>query len=124
MKLASVTPSHISTITALTKHLANSTRQKSIAILVPMFKLAIDEELIQFSPIKHIHKIKRKQLEEKRIYAELFTQPISLSQSIANLERLQKLKALFQTMTAYSSCFIWVFKMLKKSGLCQLETGA
>ena len=67
MKIANVTPSHISTITALTKHLANSTRQKSIAILDPIFKLAIDEELIQFTPIKHIHKVKRKQLEEKKV---------------------------------------------------------
>lgn len=67
MKLANVTSTHISNITAHTKHLANSTRQKSIAILVPIFKLAIDEELIQFSPIKRIHKVKRKQLEEKKI---------------------------------------------------------
>ena len=67
IKITDVTPIHISTITALTKHLANSTRQKSTAILVPIFKLAIDEELIQFTPIKQIHKIKRKQLEEKKI---------------------------------------------------------
>ncbi len=67
IKITDVTPIHISTITAFTKHLANATRQKSTAILVPIFKLAIDEELIQFSPIKQIHKIKRKQLEEKKI---------------------------------------------------------
>jgi len=70
MKVTNVTPTHISTITALTKHLANSTRQKSIAILVPIFKLAIDEELIQFSPIKRIHKIKRKPLEEKKVISD------------------------------------------------------
>ena len=67
MKITAVTPRHISTITASTKGLANSTRQKSTAILMPIFKLAIDEEVIQFSPIKHIHKVKRKQLEEKKV---------------------------------------------------------
>lgn len=67
MKIVNVAPTHISTITALTKHLSNSSRQKAIAILDPIFKLAIDEELIQFSPIKKIHKVKRKQLEEKKV---------------------------------------------------------
>ncbi len=67
MQIVKVSPRHISDITALTKHLANSTRQKSIAILMPIFRLAIDEEIIQFSPIKEIHKVKRKQLEEKKV---------------------------------------------------------
>lgn len=73
MKITNVTPLHISTITALTKHLANSTRQKSTAILIPIFRLAIDEELIQFTPVKHIHKIKRKQLEEKKVISNAET---------------------------------------------------
>ncbi len=67
MKIINISPRNISTISALTKHLSNSTRQKSIAILDPIFKLAIDEELIQFTPVKHIHKVKRKQLEEKKV---------------------------------------------------------
>ena len=67
MEITKVSPRHISDIMALTKHLANSTRQKSTAILMPMFRLAIDEELIQFSPVKQIHKVKRKQLEEKKV---------------------------------------------------------
>lgn len=67
MKMVSVSSTHISNISALTRHLSNSTRQKTTAILVPMFNVAIDEELIQFSPIKKIHKVKRKQIEEKKI---------------------------------------------------------
>ena len=67
MPITKVAPTHISTIAASTKHLSNSTRQKSMAILVPIFNVAIDEELIQFSPIKKIHKVKRKQIEEKKI---------------------------------------------------------
>lgn len=67
LKIVDVTARHISTITALTKHLAKATQQKTTSILIPMFNLAIDEELIQFSPIKNIHKAKRKQLEEKKI---------------------------------------------------------
>lgn len=96
MKLASVTPSHISTITALTKHLANSTRQKSIAILVPIFKLAIDEELIQFSPIKRIHKVKRKQLEEKRVVSDAETKYRQVYKAINEVfADNHKIKALF-----------------------------
>ena len=40
---------------------------------MPIFNLAIDEELIQFSPIKRIHKVKRKQLEEKKIITDAET---------------------------------------------------
>ena len=67
MKIADVAPTHITAIMTSVKNLSNSSRQKAIAILVPIFKLAIDEELIQFSPIKSIHRVKRKQIEEKKI---------------------------------------------------------
>jgi len=67
LRMVDVTPRHISKVAELTKHLANSTRSKTTSILIPMFNLAIDEELIQFSPIKRIHKVKRKQIEEKKI---------------------------------------------------------
>ena len=36
---------------------------------------------------------------------------------------LTKAKVHFLTMKACSNCFIWGFKMLRKNGLCQLETG-
>jgi len=73
MKIVNVAPRHITTIMTSVKHLSNSSRQKAIAILVPIFKLAIDEELIQFSPIKSIHKVKRKQIEEKKIVTDAET---------------------------------------------------
>ena len=73
LKLAKVAPTHITDIMTSVKNLSNSSRQKAIAIMVPMFKLAIDEELITFSPIKHIHKVKRKQIEEKKIVTDAET---------------------------------------------------
>ena len=82
MKITKVSPTHITTISLLTKHLANSTRQKSIAILTPIFRLAIDEELIQFSPVKHIHKVKRKQLEEKKVVTDAGTKYKMVHQAI------------------------------------------
>ncbi|MBS4068960.1 tyrosine-type recombinase/integrase [Sulfurimonas sp. RIFOXYB12_FULL_35_9] len=96
LKITSVTPIHISTITALTKHLANSTRQKSTAILVPIFRLAIDEELIQFSPVKHIHKIKRKQLEEKKVISNAETKYREVYKAINDVfAENHKIRALF-----------------------------
>ena len=73
MKITNVAPTHITTIMTSVRHLSNSSRQKAIAILVPIFKLAIDEELIQFSPIKSIHRVKRKQIEEKKIVTDAET---------------------------------------------------
>jgi len=73
MKIVNVAPTHITTIMTSVRNLSNSSRQKAIAILVPIFKLAIDEELIQFSPIKSIHKVKRKQIEEKKIVTDAET---------------------------------------------------
>jgi len=73
MKIVNVAPTHITTIMTSVRHLSNSSRQKAIAILVPIFKLAIDEELIQFSPIKSIHRVKRKQIEEKKIVTDAET---------------------------------------------------
>jgi len=73
MKIVNVAPTHITTIMTSVRNLSNSSRQKAMAILVPIFKLAIDEELIQFSPIKSIHKVKRKQIEEKKIITDAET---------------------------------------------------
>lgn len=95
-KIADVAATHISTITAGTKQLANSTRQKTIAILAPIFNLAIDEELIQFSPIKKIHKVKRKQLEEKKIVTNAETKYREVYKAINDVFGVNhKIRALF-----------------------------
>ena len=96
MKIVNVSPTHISTITALTKHLANSTRQKTIAILVPIFNVAIDEELIQFTPVKKIHKVKRNQLEEKKVVTNAETKYREVHKAINNVfADNHKIRALF-----------------------------
>ncbi len=64
-----VKPAHITTIMSKLKELgyALSTRKKALEVLVPIFKLAIDEDVINKSPIKKIHNIKRDSKKEKKI---------------------------------------------------------
>ena len=96
LKLANVVPTHITEIMTSIKHLSNSSRQKAIAIMVPIFKLAIDEELIQFSPIKHIHNVKRKQIEEKKIITDAGAKYKIVYNAINTVfEENHKMRALF-----------------------------
>ena len=57
------------------------------------------------------------------ILEKLSILPILLNQYIDNLENLLKQKVHFQMMKVYSNYFLWVSKMLRKSGLCLLEIG-
>ena len=50
-----------------TQHLATGSAKKLYDILIPIFKLAIEDEIITKSPIKSIHVPKRDQLSEKKI---------------------------------------------------------
>jgi len=96
MKIINVAPTHISKITASTHHLSKSSKQKMMTILTPIFKLAIDEEIIQFSPIKQTHRVKRKQLEEKKIITNAVDKYRLVHQAIMTVfEDNPKIRALF-----------------------------
>ena len=64
-----VKPAHITAIMTKLKEqgLALSTQKKALECLVPIFKLAIDEEVIGKSPVKKIHNIKRDSKKEKKV---------------------------------------------------------
>lgn len=49
------------------KGFALSTQKKALECLVPIFKLAIDEDVISKSPIKKMHHIKRDSKKEKKV---------------------------------------------------------
>lgn len=64
-----VTPAHITALMTdlKAKGLAPSTRKKALECLVPVFKMALDEEVIGKSPIKKMHLIKRDSKKEKKV---------------------------------------------------------
>ena len=64
-----VTPSHITALmqSLKSKNLTLSTQKKALECLVPIFKMAIDEEVIPKSPIRKIHLIKRDSAKEKKV---------------------------------------------------------
>ncbi len=64
-----VQSSHITAIGAnlKSKGFTLSTRKKALEVLVPIFKMAMDEDVITKSPIKQTHHIKRDSNKEKKI---------------------------------------------------------
>ncbi len=62
-----VKPAMFTKLNRTTSHLATRTQKMAYELLVPIFKLAIEDEIIDRSPIKSDHIPKRKQLEEKKI---------------------------------------------------------
>lgn len=67
LKIEDVKSSHIDKLNLKTKNYARSYRKKMFEILVPVFNLAVDDGIIDKSPIKKRQNIKRKQLEEMRV---------------------------------------------------------
>ena len=67
MKVIDVRSSHITQLTLETKHLSRSYRKKLFEILLPLFKLAIDDDLIKKSPIKQRQVVVRKSHEEMKV---------------------------------------------------------
>ena len=67
MKIQDVKSSHIDSLNNSTKHLKPSYRKKMFEILIPMFSIAIDDLVINVSPIKKRQVVKRKQMQEMRV---------------------------------------------------------
>lgn len=66
-KIIDVTPANFSTLNAKVNHLAKGTQKKLYDILIPLFNLAVEDEIINRSPIKRTHVPKRDQLSEKKV---------------------------------------------------------
>ncbi|MDB2562192.1 tyrosine-type recombinase/integrase [Sulfurimonas sp.] len=70
MKLVDVRSSHITQLSLTTKHLSRSYRKKLFEILIPLFNLAIDDEVIAKSPIKQRQVVVRKAHEEMKVVTD------------------------------------------------------
>ena len=67
MRVVDVRSSHITQLSLANKHLSRSYRKKLFEILIPLFKLAKDDELITKSPIKQRQVVVRKSHEEMKV---------------------------------------------------------
>lgn len=67
IKVKDVKPAHFTSLNVSLKHLAPRTQKKAYEILKPLFELAIEDEIIDKSPIKKSHIPVRKQIEEKKV---------------------------------------------------------
>ncbi len=69
-KICDIKPSMLTQFNKTISHLATRTQKMAYELLVPIFNLAIEDEIIDRSPIKNTHIPKRKQLEEKKIITD------------------------------------------------------
>ncbi len=68
-----VKPAMFTKFNTTISHLATRTQKMAYELLVPIFNLAIEDEVISTSPIRKVHVPKRKQLEEKKIITDAVT---------------------------------------------------
>ncbi len=66
-RIKDVRPAMLTQFNRTISHLATRTQKMAYELLVPIFNLAIEDEIIDRSPIKNTHVPKRKQLEEKKV---------------------------------------------------------
>ena len=66
-KVVDIQPYHISLIMDKLVHYSNRMRKMALEILKPLFKRAVSDKLIQFTPVTDEHHVKRNQKAEKRL---------------------------------------------------------
>jgi len=66
-KVVDIQPYHISIVMDHLVHYSNRTRKMALEILKPLFKRAVSDKLIQFTPVTDEHNVKRNQKAEKRL---------------------------------------------------------
>jgi len=72
-RIRDVKPSMLTQFNKTISHLAPRTQKIAYELLIPIFNLAIEDEIIDRTPIKKIHIPKRTQLEEKKIITDAVT---------------------------------------------------
>ncbi len=70
LKIKDVKSAHLTSLNASLSQLSKRSQKKAYEILIPLFDLAVEDEIIPYTPIKKSHKPKRKQLEEKKIVTD------------------------------------------------------
>ena len=72
-KIREIKPAMLTKFNSTISHLAPRTQKTAYELLNPIFALAIEDEIIDRSPVKQTHVPKRKQLEEKKIVTDAVT---------------------------------------------------
>jgi len=84
-KISDVAPAMFTKLNSTVKHLSKGSQKKLYDILIPLFKLAIEDEIINKSPIKNIHVPKRNQLSEKKVIIDAVTKYKTLYKALNQL---------------------------------------
>ncbi|HIC12453.1 MAG TPA: hypothetical protein EYO75_03605 [Sulfurimonas sp.] len=85
LKVKEVKPAHFTSFNKTIAHLAPSTRKRAYEILQPLFRLAIEDEIIVRTPIKTVHIPVRNQLSEKKVVTDAVTKFKTLHKTIHDL---------------------------------------
>ncbi len=85
LKVKDVKPAHFTSFNKTIAHLAPSTRKRAYEILQPLFKLAIEDEIIVRTPIKNVHVPVRNQLSEKKVITDAVTKYKTLHNTIHSI---------------------------------------
>jgi len=95
-KIQDVKSSHIDAINLKTAHLSRRSRKTVFEILIPIFRIAIDDGIIDKTPIKQRQIVKRKPLEEMRIVTDAVSKYKLLHKAIhETYEDDAKIRAIF-----------------------------
>ncbi len=82
IKIKDLKPAHLTNLNATLTHLSPRSRVKAYEILRPLLELAIEDEIIDKSPIKKSHIAKRKSLEEKKMIVKAADKYRTIHQAI------------------------------------------
>lgn len=85
LKVKDVKPAHFTSFNKTIAHLAPATRKRAYEILQPLFRLAIEDEIIVRTPIKTVHIPVRNQLSEKKVVTDAVTKYKKIHSTIHDL---------------------------------------
>jgi len=94
LKIKDVKAAHFTSFNKTISHLAPSTRKRAYEILQPLFRLAVEDEIIVRSPIKAIHIPVRNQLSEKKVVTDAVTKYKIIYKTINTLFNSEELVVL------------------------------
>ena len=81
-RIRDIKPSMLTQFNKTISHLSPRTQKTAYELLSPIFNIAIEDEIIDRSPVKQTHIPKRKQLEEKKIVTDAVTKYKSVHKAI------------------------------------------
>ncbi len=91
LKIRDTKSAHFTSFNKTISHLAPSTRKRAYEILQPLFRLAIEDEIIDRTPIKSAHIPVRNQLSEKKVVTDAVTKYKTIHTTINRLFNSEEL---------------------------------